>query len=162
MKKILLPLITAIILLGCNTSRQITDPESYELQKEIRRSRTGLNFAEAGLYFGSAVLSAATGVDIGTEASNKRFRKMLIENSSTDTLIVNMVTDIQWKEDQYCDIRGIVIPPLEEVKVIAPIETNYNVYFRRSFAEEDELIEINTSGKRKLKLMPGMTILPEQ
>lgn len=162
MKNQYLTLFLVLFLSGCSTSKLITDQESHQLQKEMRRSRTGVNIADAGIYLGSAVLSAATGIEIQPESGAKNFRKIRIENTFHDTLIVNMVTDILWKEDQYCDIRDILIPPLQTIKVIAPIDASYNIYFRTNPDSEDQVININTSERRRIKLKPEITPLPEQ
>ena len=161
MRKSLKIIVLLLLLVGCKTSEQIADQESYDLQREIRKSRTGLNFAEAGIYFGAIVLSAATGTGMETTTSPQGFKKLKISNESPDTLIVNMVTDYVWKDNKYCDIRGIKIPPNDYVKVITPKGASYNVYFRVNQDAEDESIEINTAEKKGIRLRAGMTKLPE-
>ena len=146
-----------IIFSSCATSAYITDRESVERQKEMRRHRTGINFAEAGALFASAVGEAFTGVNIYPEPSQQSFRKMILVNDSKDTLFINMVTDWLWKDSVYCDIRDIVMPPRQSAKVIVPMGVAYNVFFRKDFyAPDDEKVEINTSEVRRLKLSPGI------
>jgi hypothetical protein len=65
------------------------------------------------------------------------------------------VTNYQWKESGYADIRDIVMPPFKKAKVIVPMGADYNVYYRNDyFAPDDEKLEVNTSNKRRLKLKP--------
>lgn len=163
MKNIITILLAINLFSGCVTSKHIKNEESIALQEEIRRTRTGLNAAEAGLFVGSVVLSATIGIDAAPETSSKNFRKLKVLNeSTTDTLIVNMVTDVIWKDDRYCDIRDIVIPPMQTVKLIAPIDASYNVYFRPVGSDTDEKIEINSSGRKIIKLKSGMTQIEEK
>lgn len=144
------------ILSSCVTSAYITDQESIERQKEMRKYRTGLNFAEVGVLFASAVGEAFTGVSIYPEPSPQSFRKMRLINGSKDTLYINMVTDWIWKDSIYCDIREIVMPPLESAKVIVPLGAAYNVFFRTDYnAPDDEKVEINTAEMGRIKLNPG-------
>ena len=161
MKYILI--ISTLFLIGCSTSSHITNTESFEMQKEMHSSRTAGNVVDGtfSVIFGILDMVIGGNGDI-TYGAEQKFRKINIKNESTDTLIVNMVTDYFWKEDHYCDIRDIIIPPNDVVKVITPIGANYNVYFRSDPEAEDEMIEINTSGKKTIKLRPGMTILPPE
>jgi hypothetical protein len=141
---------------SCVTSAFITDQESIERQKEMRKYRTGVNFAEVGILFASAVGEALTGVNVYPEPTPKSFRKMVLVNESKDTLFINMVTDWLWKDSAYCDRREIIMPPLQSAKVIVPMGAAYNVFFRNDFnAPDDEKVEINTSEIRRLKLNPG-------
>jgi len=146
-----------IILSSCATSAYITDQGSFERQKEMRKRRTGINFAEAGALFASAVGEAFTGVNVYPEPSQQSFRKMILVNDSKDTLFINMVTDWFWKDSVYCDIRDIVMPPRQSAKVIVPMGVAYNVFYRKDFnAPDDEKVEINTAEVRRLKLSPGI------
>ena len=148
--------ISLTILSSCVTSAYITDQESIERQKEMRKYRTGLNFAEVGVLFASAVGEAFTGVGIYPGPSPQSFRKMRLINGSKDTLYINMVTDFLWKDSVYCDIREIVMPPLESAKVIVPLGAAYNVFFRTDYnAPDDEKVEINTAETGRVKLNPN-------
>ncbi|HZK96120.1 MAG TPA: hypothetical protein VFC67_18115 [Prolixibacteraceae bacterium] len=148
--------ISLIIFSSCVTSAYITDQESTERQKEMRKYRTGVNFAEVGVLFASAVGEAFTGVNIYPEPSTQSFRKMRLINESKDTLYINMVTDWLWKDSAYCDIREIVMPPLESAKVIVPLGAAYNIYFRTDYnTPDDEKVEINTAETGRIKLNPG-------
>lgn len=145
------------ILVSCTTSAYITDPESVHLQKEMRKFRTGLNFAEAGLLMASSIGEAFTGIAVYPESQSQSFRKLVLVNQSKDTLYVNMITDQVWKDSTYCDIRDIVMPPLQSAKVIVPMGAAYNVFFRNDYsAPDDEKVEVNTALVRKVKLFPKM------
>jgi|SRR5674476_125459 len=148
--------VSLTILSSCVTSAYITDQESIERQKEMRKYRTGVIFAEVGVLFASAVGEAFTGVSIYPEPSPQSFRKMRLINESKDTLYINMVTDWLWKDSVYCDIREIVMPPLESAKVIVPLGAAYNIFFRTDYnAPDDEKVEINTAEIGRIKLNPG-------
>jgi hypothetical protein len=147
--------ISLIIFSSCVTSAYITDEQSIKRQKEMRKYRTGINFAEAGLLIASTVGAVFTGVSIYAQPQSKSYRKMLLISASKDTLFVNMVTDWRWKDSVYCDIREIVLPPMQRAKVLVPMGAAYNIFFRNDFnAPDDEKIELNTAVKRRLKLKP--------
>jgi len=82
----------------------------------MRRQRTGVNFADAAIQIGA--LMAGVSVSAGTES--RSFRKLKLKNYSADTLFVNMITDYPWRDTTYCDIKDIVIPPLEKIKLLTP------------------------------------------
>jgi hypothetical protein len=141
------------ILLSCSVSGYITDPQSIERQKKMHSYRTGVNIGEGSLLVASSVVAIFTGVNIYPDAQSQSFKLMRLINESKDTLFVNMVTDWQWRDSTFCDIREIVMPPLKSAKVIVPMGVNYNVFFRNDYnAPDDEKVEINTSQTRRLKL----------
>ncbi len=128
----------------------------------MRKYRTGVNFAEVGLMFASAVGEAFSGINIYPEPSQQSFRKMVLINKSTDTLFINMVTDWHWKDSTYCDIREIVLPSLQSAKVLVPMGAAYNIFFRNDFnAPDDEKVEINTAETARVKLKPAKDRLKE-
>ena len=121
----------------------------------MRQYRTGVNFAEAGLLVASAFGALLTGVNIYPEPKSQSFKKLRLVSQSKDTLFVNMVTDWLWKDSAYCDIREIVMPPMESAKVIVPMGAAYNIYFRNDFnAPDDEKVEVETSRTGRVKLKP--------
>ena len=147
------------VLLSCTTSAYITDNESIKRQKEMRKYRTGVNFAEVGLWVASAVGEALTGVNVYPTPSTQGFRKLMLINESKDSLFVNMITDWLWKDSSYCDIREIEIPPLKSAKVIVPVGAAYNVFFRTNYDDpDDEKVEVNTIEIRRVKLKSGLGI----
>ena len=145
-----------ILLSNCSTSSYITDNESRERQEMIRKYRTGINLTDVALQIGTVFTSAEFGVDIAPIPESRSFTKMKLINESSDTMIVNMVTDRLWRDSTYCDIREIVIPPSKSAKFVTPLGADYNVYFRKDFdAPEDEKIEINTAKDRVIRLGGG-------
>jgi hypothetical protein len=141
------------IFFSCSVSGYITDPQSIERQKKMHSYRTGVNIGEGSLLVASSVVAMFTGVNIYPDAQSQSFKLMRLINESKDTLFVNMVTDWQWRDSTFCDIREIVMPPLKSAKVIVPMGVNYNVFYRNDYnAPDDEKVEINTSQTRRLKL----------
>jgi hypothetical protein len=141
------------LFLSCRTSGYITDQESIQRQKEMRKYRTGVNLADIGLMAASSVSTVFTGMVIYPEPRSQSFKKMILVNESKDTLFVNMVTDRLWKDSAYCDIREIVMPPSQSAKIIVPLGVAYNIFFRNDYnASKDEKLEINTADIRKVKL----------
>lgn len=146
------------LLFSCKTSGYITDKESIERQKEMRKYRTGVNFADVGLMIASSVGTVLTGVSVYTEPRAKSFRKLKLVSETKDTLYINMVTDLLWKDSVYCDIRDIVLPPFRSARVIVPLNAAYNIFFRTDYnAPDDEKTEINTDKVRRVKLNPEAT-----
>ena len=147
--------LSVLILWSCSVSGYITDPESIKRQKEMHNHRTGVNIGDGFLFVGSAVASAFTGIDFNSHPETQSYRKMRLLNESKDTLFVNMVTDWQWKDSTYFDIREIVLPPQKSMKLIVPMGITYNIYFRNDYnAPDDEKLEINTSSNSTVRLRP--------
>ena len=147
--------LTLSIIYSCTTSAYITDPVSAQRQREMMSNRTGTNILEGGLLVVSTIVAVFTGVVVYPQPQEQSFRKLVLLSQSQDTLFINMVTNFQWKESGYADIRDIVMPPFKKAKVIVPMGADYNVYFRNNyFAPDDEKLEVNTSNKRRLKLKP--------
>jgi hypothetical protein len=137
-------------------SGYITDPESIKRQKKMRGYRTGVNIGEGSLLVASSIVAAFTGMAIYPDPQRQSYRKMKLVNESKDTLFVNMITDWQWKDSTYFDIRDIVMPPLMIAKVIVPMDVAYNIYFRNVYGDpDDEKVEINTAKTSKVKLKPA-------
>ena len=146
-----------IIFGGCTNTRYLTDPMSRGRQRDMNKHRIGNNVGEVFLNFFSFILSEAIDAEYEMKKSDRAFKKISIVNESSDSLFVNMVTDIVWKESGYCDIMGIVLPPKTRQKLLTPYPAAYNVYFRSPFTEEEKL-EIRTDSKhRKFRLREGMT-----
>lgn len=157
-KNTILILLAALILCGgCTNTRYLTDSVSIGRQHDMRSNRTGKNIGAGCLNFASLVLSAILDIEFQTVQSEREFKKITLVNESTDSLIINMVTDIVWKESGYCDIMGIVLPPQARQKLLGPYPAAYNVYFRTPDSEEEKL-EVRTDNKHRIiKLRPGMT-----
>ena len=153
--RIVVLIISLSLIFSCTTSVYITDPVSAQRQREMMSNRTGTNILEGGLLVVSTVVAVFTGVVVYPRPQEQSFRKLVLLSQSKDTLFINMVTNYQWKESGYADIRDIVMPPFKKAKVIVPMGADYNVYFRNNyFAPDDEKLEVNTSNKRRLKLKP--------
>jgi hypothetical protein len=125
----------------------------------MRLNRTGINVGDVGINFASIFLAGIFDINYEAYSRARKFKRISIVNQSADTLYVNMVTDIVWKETGYCDIMGIVLPPEEKQKLLVPYPAAYNVYFKTTNSEEEKL-EIRTDNNlRQINLKPGMTII---
>lgn len=156
-KKFIFPVLAAaIILSGCTNTRYLTDPVSIERQHDMRKSRTGGNVGDVLVNFGSLFMAAVLNTNYEVYTSERTFKRISIINQSPDSLYVNMVTDILWKEEGYCDIMGIALPAGARQKLLVPYPAAYNIYFR-SPGSEEEMIEIRTDNRRrKITLQPNV------
>lgn len=156
--KIILLVLTAIIFCGgCTNTRYLTDPTSIERQRDMRSHRVGKNIGEGCLNISFFILAEVLNSEFNPVESERTFKRISVINQSADSLFVNMVTDIVWKENGYCDIMGIVLPPGARQKLLVPYPAAYNVYFQSPFTEEEK-IEVRTDSKlRQIKLRTGMT-----
>lgn len=156
-KSTTLALAALICLASCTSTRYLTDSMSRGRQLDMKKHRAGNN---VGLVFENIfnlILAEAIDAEYEMTQSDRAFKRIAIINESPDSLIINMVTDVVWKESGYCDIMGIVLPPGAKQKLLAPYPAAYNVYFRTPFTEEEKL-EIRTdSHHRRFGLRPGMT-----
>lgn len=147
--------VSAFILLSCSASGYIADPQSIKRQEQMRNYRTGVNIADIGMIVAASVGALYTGMNVYANPQTQSFKKMRLLNDSNDTLFVNMVTDFHWKDSSFCDIREIVLPPLQKAQVIVPLGAVYNIFFRNEYnAPDDEKVEINTALIRKVRLKP--------
>ena len=122
----------------------------------MHEQRTGVNIGEGFLVAASAICALFTGVAFFSH-SGQSYRKIKLLSESKDTLFVNMVTDWQWKDSTYFDIREIVLPPLKSMRLIVPMGIAYNIFFRNEYnAPDDEKVEINTSSAGKVRLKPAV------
>jgi hypothetical protein len=158
-KKLILLVLTVIILFGgCTNTRYLTDPTSIGRQKDMKSNRVGKNIGEGCLNMTLFIIAGIFNFDFEPIESERAFKKISIINESTDTLFVNMVTDVVWKEAGYCDVMGIVLPPAAKQKLLLPYPAAYNVYFQTPFTEEEKL-EVRTDSKlRRIRLRAGMTV----
>lgn len=156
--KIILLVLTAIIFCGgCTNTRYLTDPTSIERQHDMRSNRVGKNIGEGCLNISFFILAEVLNSEFKPVESERTFKRISVINQSADSLFVNMVTDIVWKENGYCDIMGIVLPPGARQKLLVPYPAAYNVFFQSPFTEEEK-IEVRTDSKlRQIKLRTGMT-----
>lgn len=158
-KSILLVLTVLLFCGSCTNTRYLTDQVSIKRQHDMRANRTGVNVGDVVINFATMFLAAALDVQYEAYSRERTFKRISIINQSADTLTVNMVTDIVWKETGYCDIMGIVLPPGAKQKLLVPYPAAYNVYFKTPNSEEEKL-EIRTdTNLRQINLKPGMTIV---
>jgi len=142
---------------GCTSTRFLTDSKSIGRQHDMRKHRSGTNIGDVLLSVVNLFVSEALDSEYEISQSERAFKRITMVNESPDSLYVNMVTDIVWKEDGYCDIMGIVLPPGAKQKLLAPYPAAYNVYFK-TFNSEEEKIEVRTDNKHRIiKLRAGMT-----
>jgi hypothetical protein len=141
---------------SCTSTRHLTDSISIDRQHDMRANRAGVNIGDVFINIANLFISGALNTGFEVSQSERSFKRITIVNESTDSLFVNMVTDVVWKESGYCDIMGIVLPPGAKQKLLTPYPAAYNVYFRTPFTEEEKL-EIRTDGKhRRFVLRPGI------
>jgi hypothetical protein len=142
---------------SCTSTRHLTDSISIDRQHDMRANRAGVNIGDVFINIANLFISGALNTGFEVSQSERSFKRITIVNESTDSLFVNMVTDIVWKETGYCDIMGIVLPPQAKQKLLVPYPAAYNIYFKTPYSEEEKL-EVRTDNKRKvIKLKAGMT-----
>ncbi len=157
LKTITLVLAAIICFGGCTSTRYLTDSKTIDRQHDMRANRSGVNIGDVFINIANLFISGALNTGFEVSQSERAFKRITIVNESTDSLFVNMVTDVVWKESGYCDIMGIALPAGAHQKLLAPYPAAYNVYFRTPFTEEEKL-EIRTdSNHRRFVLRAGMT-----
>jgi len=158
--KVILLLLTASLVIGsCTNTRYLTDAASIDRQHQMRASRTDGNVDDVGLNFANLFLAAILNTQYEVQSRDRTFKRISIVNQSADSLFVNMVTDIVWKKEGYCDIMGIELPPGAKQKLLVPYPAAYNIYFHSPFTEEEKL-EVRTDHKlRHINLKEGMTLV---
>lgn len=152
--------LAAVILLGgCTNTRYLTDSVSIGRQKNMKSNRVGKNIGDGCLNMSLFILAGVLNYDFVPVESERAFKRISVVNQSTDSLFVNMVTDVVWKEAGYCDVMGIVLPPGAKQKLLLPYPAAYNIYFRSPYSEE-EMLGIRTDNKlRRVNLKNRMTII---
>lgn len=157
-------LLTSLLLLlqACATTEYIHDPSSFERQKELCCDRSNNVFSEVLLGIGSVCAAAILDADVGYYPEEQQFKKLNLKNATNDTMYVNMLTDVIWDKEDYCDFMDIRIPPNLNCKVMVPVETLYNLYFSTTpESDDDEMMQVYTSDIKKIKLYSGMTVLSD-
>lgn len=152
-----LVLAAIIVFGGCTNTRYLTDSKSIDRQRDMRANRSGINVVDVFANIANMFISGALNTDYEVLQSERSFKRITIVNESPDSLFINMVTDIVWKESGYCDIMGIVLPPAAQQKLLVPYPAAYNIFFQTPYTEEEKL-EIRTDNKhRRFVLRAGMT-----
>jgi hypothetical protein len=156
----ILVLTTVFLFSSCVTQNYFFDQASCERQKELKKQRTGNIFTDVGLVAASVFVMAAFEIEAGLIPEGREFKKIKIINPVSDTLYVNMLTDIFWDGNNYCDFMDIRIPPQKKCLIFVPVNADYNVYFSNTpESEDDEMLEINTSQIKKISLYQGLTLI---
>jgi len=157
LKTITLVLAAIICFGGCTSTRYLTDSKSVDRQRDMRANRSGKNVGDVFVNIANMFISGALNTDFEVSQRERAFKRITIVNESPDSLFVNMVTDIVWKESGYCDIMGIALPAGARQKLLVPYPAAYNIFFQTPYTEEEKL-EIRTDNKhRRFVLRPGMT-----
>jgi hypothetical protein len=150
----------AILLFSCSAPQYFHDPLSEKRQKELRENRSANVFSDIFMGVTSVCMAAAFDGEVEFYPSPQQFVNLKLCNPTNDTMYVNMLTDVYWDKDNYCDFMDIRIPPAEECKVLVPMNANYNVYFSTTpRSDDDEMVEIFTTKVRSISLQPNMTVL---
>ena len=146
-----------IVFGGCTNTRYLTDSKSIDRQRDMRANRSGKNVGDVFVNIANMFISGALNTDFEVSQRERAFKRITIVNESPDSLFINMVTDIVWKESGYCDIMGIALPAGAHQKLLVPYPAAYNIFFQTPYSEEEKL-EIRTDNKhRRFVLRPGMT-----
>ncbi|MCK3685422.1 hypothetical protein [Maribellus sp. YY47] len=154
--------IVLLFLQACVTPKYFHDPSSFEIQKQIRSSRTSNVFVDIGSVISTTIIGVALETGIVFPLTDQQFKKINLLNTTSDTMYVNMLTDVNWDENNYCDFMDIRIPPKRNCKVSVPINANYNIYYRTTPECDDEMLEINTNSAKRIKLAPGLVSIPKK
>lgn len=155
--KIIIGMSILLLICSCTNTRYLTDSTSIGRQLDMRKHRSGVNVGDVVLSIVNVFISSALDTEYTISERERAFKRITIVNESSDSLFVNMVTDIVWKETGYCDIMGIVLPPQARQKLLVPYPAAYNVYFKTPTSEEEKL-EVRTDSKHRIiKLRTGMT-----
>ncbi|MCG6187683.1 hypothetical protein [Maribellus maritimus] len=151
-----------VLFTSCTSQKYFFDTESSERQKELKKHRSGNVFGDIGLMIASLFVMATLEVDAGFYPEGQEFKKLKLINPTKDTIYVNMLTDVYWDEQNFCDFMDIRIPPHQKCTMLVPVNADYNVYFSNTPEEEDdEMLEINTDAFKRLSLYPGLTVIED-
>jgi hypothetical protein len=149
-----------VVVCSCTAQKHIHDISSSNRQEELKARRSGYFFGDVLSASVSIISSTIIGSEVDWQPTGHQFKKLKLVNPTPDTVYVNMLTDIYWDENDYCDFMDIRIPPETNCRILVPLGADYNVYFSNTIQnDDDELIQINTGELKKLKLKPGMTIV---
>ncbi|MCF6358511.1 MAG: hypothetical protein L3J54_11960 [Draconibacterium sp.] len=149
-----------IIIFSCSSQKYFHDISSLDRQKELKKNHSGNVVSNIANGIISIFTSAVFNIEAGWYPSEQEFKKIKLINPSTDTIYVNMLTDVYWDEENYCDFMDIRLPPKTDCKVLVPVNANYNLYFSNTIEnDDDEMLEIFTTNLKKVSLYPGLTLL---
>ncbi len=155
-------LIILLIFQACTSPKYFYDESSYKRQKELRDSHSSNIFEDIMTGFGCILAGAVLETEIEFAPTDQQFKKLKLTNITGDTMYVNMLTDVYWDANNYCDFMDIRIPPHEKCKVMVPIDASYNLYFSTTARnDDDEMLEIFTTDIKKISLYPGITTIKD-
>ena len=147
-------LVVILCFCVCSAPKYIHDISSFNRQKEIRNTRSAHVFGDILIGSVTIIASAYIGEEIEWEPTLQNFKKLSLINPTTDTIYINMLTDIYWDKNNYCDFMDIRIPPKQSCRILVPVDAVYNVYFSNTLQnDDDELLEINTSKINRINLI---------
>jgi len=147
-------LVVILCFCACSAPKYIHDISSFNRQKEIRNTRSAHVFGDILIGSVTIIASAYIGEEIEWEPTLQNFKKLSLINPTTDTIYINMLTDIYWDKNNYCDFMDIRIPPKQSCRILVPVDAVYNVYFSNTLQnDDDELLEINTSKINRINLI---------
>ncbi len=153
--KLRLLLILALCVQLSMAQNYIHDVNSQKRQSELKSDRAMNLFRDVSMVVGSVFFYAVTDGQLNISYNDDiRIKKIWLENGSKDTLYLNMMCDMKWDEDEYCDFMDVRIPPGKKVKMLVPRHTRYNVHFRTTAEATDNemMVELNTDRKKHLLL----------
>lgn len=151
--------VAAALFCSCSSPKYFHDESSLKRQKELQMNRSANVAVEVFSGILAGATTAAFDADFAYYPSGQQFKKINLINPTKDTMYVNMLCDVFWDEDNYCDFMDIRIPPKMDCKILVPIQANYNLYFSTTpESEDDEMFKFFTSDLKKIKLKPGMTV----
>jgi hypothetical protein len=146
-----------IIICSCATQKHIYDNSSSNRQKELKSKRSVNFFGDIIIASVSIASSTILSSEVEWQPTDQQLKKLKLLNPTSDTVYVNMLTDIYWDENNYCDFMDIRIPPKKNCKILVPVNAEYNVYFSNTAQnDDDELLQINTSEFKKISLKTGI------
>lgn len=151
----------AIMVCSCSTPNYIHDSSSFNRQKDLRNTRSTNVFADI-IISALVIITPEYLGDEEWEPTPQNFKKLNLINPTSDTLYVNMLTDVFWDKDNYCDFMDIRIPPDRNCRILVPFNAEYNVYFSKTpESDDDEMLKINTRETKQIKFKPGITFTSE-
>lgn len=152
-------LLIAVLFGSCTPSLYIHDPDSYKRQKELCNSRSGNVAGDILVGFTAAFVGAMLDTEVEIFPADQEFKRINLVNVTSDTLYVNMLTDVYWDTNNYCDFMDIRIPPQLNCRVMVPMNAAYNIYYTSvNDGNHDNLLEIFTTDVKRIKLNPLYTM----
>jgi len=153
-------LLIAGFLASCTTPNYFHDDSSRKRQQELLDKRSSHVTRDVFVCLASVFLSTAlddynhdVDVNVLYVPQGQQFKYLNLYNSTRDTMYVNMLTDVYWDTNNYCDFMDIRIPAHRKCKVMVPMDANYNLYFSNTpQSDDDKLLQIYTTRERNISL----------